>query len=298
MSWRSVMISNPAQLNIKNRQLVITQDDLVGLPLEDIAVIVADTPEISLSARLLSELAATDTALVVCDEKHLPSGIFLPYNSHSRQSKVLKMQVELSEPFKKRCWQKVVQCKIDNQARALELLQLNRAKELRSIAERVVSGDKDNCEAVAANSYFREMFPYMTRDDGTIINAGLNYGYAIIRTAVARGLTAYGFHPALGIFHRSELNNFNLADDFIEPFRPLVDMWVHSNLYEVEVFGKLQRAGLVQLLHYDVFLKNGCRSVLNAVDVMMASFAAACRDRDVALLELPTLVPLQLHSYE
>ena len=298
MAWRTVVISNPARLKVENDQLVIVQGEAVRLPLEDIGALLLETPEVLLTSALLDRLAEHDVMLVVCDRRHLPSMIGLPFAGHSRLAAVQRMQLETTVPFRKRCWQAVVKRKIANQAECLRILGVEGADGLTLMAARVASGDAGNIESAAAREYFRQAFGEdFIRGDDDAINSGLDYGYAIQRAAVARALVVHGFLPAQGIHHHSELNQFNLADDFIEPLRPLVDLCVAKMRPEGELT-KAHRETLVTLLHADVLIAGQRQAALRAAEVMAGSFLAACREKDPRLLKLPELVPLKLHSYE
>jgi CRISPR-associated protein Cas1 len=224
MAWRGVHVTQPARLAVADGQLAVDQaDGSVRLPLEDVAWIVIDTPQTLLTTSLLSACMDAGIAVVVTDDRHTPSGVMLPFHRHHRQAGVAALQVESSAPLRKRLWQAVVRAKLNNQAAALTECGSN-ARPILAMAALVGSGDPENVEARAAREYWRRLFPDFTRDDATDKrNAALNYGYAVMRAAVARGAVAAGLLPALGIQHASALNPFNLADDLLEPFRPFVD---------------------------------------------------------------------------
>ena len=298
MSWRNVIIANPARLSLKQNQLVIRQDEEVSIPLEDISVIVVETPQALISSRLMDELARASIPLITCDPGHLPSGLFLPFQQHSRFLKVLKSQLEQTMPFRKNCWRLIVRQKILNQARCLDILGKPGGDELRAIAADVKSGDATNRESAAASLYFNIYMPSATRREDNTVNAALNYGYAIMRGAAARSLTAYGFLCAVGVHHKNELNSFNLADDFMEVLRPVVDLWVGQNIAEGEDFSMKHRSSLVSLLNNDVVLDSARQSVLRAIDIMCASFSTATSDNDFDKLRLPELAELSEHVWD
>lgn len=300
MSWRSVMITQPTKLSVKNRQLKIIQDEEWNIPLEDISTIVLETPQINISAKVMSMIADNKIVLYSCDDKHLPNGIFIPFASHSRSLKVIKNQLGITEAFKKRCWQKIIVQKILNQAEVLRLNdKLENYRYLENLSQKVNSGDTENKEAIAAKEYFNSLFGNgFNRDYDDIFNASLNYGYSIIRGAIARTIVSYGYIPSVGIHHRSELNSYNLVDDFIEPFRPIVDLWVKNNVVEELEFDKYVRAELVNLLNVDVKIQGKIQSVNNAINVMISSYTTAINQKDYTKLELPEILPIQIHSYE
>jgi CRISPR-associated protein Cas1 len=226
MAWRGLHLSKPSRLSLADQQIVVAQDDgEARLALEDVAWIVLDTQQAMLTSALLAACMAAGIAVIVTDETHTPSGVALPFHRHFRQGEIARLQVETSAPLKKRLWQAVVRTKILNQAAALDALGCSGAAPLREMARHVGSGDPDNVEARAARDYWSKLWPEFRRDDdGDRRNKLLNYGYAVVRSGVARALVASGLLPAFGLMHASATNAFNLADDVVEPFRPFVDV--------------------------------------------------------------------------
>ncbi len=230
MAWKGVHISRPARLNLKDGQAVIAQDDgEVRLPLEDIAWIVLDGAHATLTSTLISACMDHGIALIFTDARHTPSGVCLPFHQHHKQAAVASVQLGLSQPLKKRLWQALVMAKIGNQAANLDLCGRGGAETLSAMAKLTGSGDPDNVEARAAREYWKQLFDNFVRDDpADLRNKMLNYGYSILRSAIARALVASGFLPCIGLFHESVTNAFNLADDLFEPFRPFVDRQVFT----------------------------------------------------------------------
>ena len=300
MAWRTVVITNPARLRVENSQLLVIQDEIIPLPIEDIGVLILESPEVILSSSLLYRLAEHDVFLIVCDESHLPCLAGLPFAGHCRLTGIQRMQLDLSVPFKKRCWQAIIRQKIANQAECLRLTgNGDKAARLSAMLGDITSGDFTNVESRAAREHFKFMFgPDFIRGEEDTTNAGLNYGYAVVRAGVARALAAHGFLLSQGLHHRSELNPFNLADDFIEPLRPLVDLCVARHIPEDSEFSREHRAMLVSMLHSEILIDGKRHSALRAADIMVASFMTACRDKNPGLLKLPKLLPLKQHCYE
>ncbi|MDU4950800.1 MULTISPECIES: type II CRISPR-associated endonuclease Cas1 [Clostridium] len=299
MAFRSVIISNPARLNVKNSNLIITNEDEFQIPIEDISVLVMEGNSINITNRLLSKLADNSVATIICDEKHLPNSIVLPLNTHHRSYKVLKEQLCQSAAFSKRIWQSIIRQKLINQGKSLEILNKDGYEILYKLSQMVESGDKGNKEAIGAKYYFKYLFnDEFIRDDDNGYNAVLNYGYTIIRSAVARTLVMYGFNTALGVNHCNELNSFNLADDFMEPFRPIVDMWAVNNANYDCVLSREDRIKLVDLVNYECIINGQNHSVLNAIDKMIASYTTSVSKKDYRLLKLPSIKPLEYHYYE
>lgn len=225
MAWRGLHLTKPSRLSLADGQVIVAQDDGdVRVPLEDLAWIVLDTPQSTLTGSLMSACTAAGIALIATDETHTPSGVLLPFHRHFRQGEIAHRQAAISTPLKKRLWQKIVCAKIENQADALRASGRGGAQTLREMARHVGSGDPTNIEARAARYYWTQLWPDFRREDGgDKRNKLLNYGYAVVRSGIARSLVAAGLLPAFGLNHASVTNAFNLADDVVEPFRPFVD---------------------------------------------------------------------------
>ncbi len=218
----------------RSQLLILNEAGKQTVPIEDLGILVLDNAAIDLTGPLLGTLGDRKVSIVVCGDKHLPTGIFLPYDGHSLMAQIIRGQIEASKPTKKRIWQAIVQEKIRSQARHL-VERVGNDEGLFAMAENVFSGDTTNREAVAATTYFARLFgPDFARlrqgetDEEELgrwrlTNALLNYGYAVIRAAVARAVVMAGLHPALGVYHRHRENSFALADDLMEPLRVLVD---------------------------------------------------------------------------
>ena len=301
MGFRNIKIDSHVKLSIKNQQLYIETDILRQIPLEDINCIIIENQTVTVSAYLLQKMADMGITVYVCDEKHLPNAVLLPMVRHSRHFKILKYQIEAGKPLQKRLWQQIVVRKIRNQALCLAYLDLDGSEELMKMCKEVQSGDRTHVEAKAAAFYFKSLYGLgFSRGNDHIINAALNYGYAIVRGLIARSIVCYGLEPSIGVFHHSELNNFNLADDMIEPFRPLVDLYVSQNYDVAEIDSDLtpeRKRDIFGIINYDMDVKGEKRIISNCIDMLVASYSSALQGKR-SDLELPELMQLQVHSYE
>jgi len=295
-AWRSILVTKPCRLSTKNQQLIYEPKDepVVTVPLEDITVIVIETNQASMTTALLSRCAEKNIALFSCDNYHMPNGCFTPFHQHSRLSQVAHMQVEMKLPLKKKIWQKIITQKIMNQSQALKYFEKENIQ-LELLTDKVKSGDSENLEALAARRYWSLFFDNFTRDQKKEDprNIALNYGYAIVRGAVARSLVSYGLLPTFGVFHRSELNAYNLADDMIEPLRPLVDMVVKKLEKEDELdvhLGIGVKSALINVLVMQMRLNGEDVTLLNICDIMAHSFVKAIKLNDVGSLKLPSII--------
>lgn len=231
MIKRTLYFGNPCYLKKKNSQLDIEflekeKKFAITIPIEDIGLLILDHPQITLSHALISALGNQNTAIISCDEKHLPCGLLLPMFSHHAFTEKMYQQLESSLPLKKNLWQQTIVAKISNQAAVLRSVSVDDAK-MQYLLKLVRSGDPQNVEGRAAAFYWENLFgtnSTFTRDRNEFgINAMLNYGYAILMAIVARGLVASGMLPSVGIHHRNKYNPWCLASDIMEPYRPYVD---------------------------------------------------------------------------
>lgn len=297
MGYRVIFLTNPARLYVKNQQLVIDNGDVFKVPLEDIECIAIDSMQITMNSYLLSRLSEYAITLYVTDKTHHPCGTFLPLLRHSRHLSVLKNQLEMTLPNKKKLWKQIVCQKIENQATVLKLCGIDEWKSIDVLKSMVKSGDPDNMEAVAASKYFKLLFgKNYTRTQDNFINPKLNYGYSILRSTISKYLVVYGYEPSLGIFHKSNLNSFNLSDDIIEPFRPIVDLYVKKFALEDEI-DTHTKASLANLLNGDLIIDNKLFACAKAIELTIKSLSSWYNDKNKSLL-LPQIIDLEQHTYE
>lgn len=233
MIKRIVEVSNPSYLHLKNKQLIIEQDhnQVAQVPIEDIGVLILEHSAINITQPLIIECQKNNTAIIFCDEKHLPYSTILPIaEGNNLHQKILKQQINITEPVRKNLWKQIIQQKIQNQADTLKQFNKNYTR-LEKLAQEVSSGDSKNSEGLAAQYYWKELFGqgFIRNQNADGVNAVLNYGYSIIRAMIARSIVASGLHPAIGLFHHNQYNGLCLADDLMEPFRP----WVDSIAYKL-----------------------------------------------------------------
>ncbi len=253
MIKRTLCFTNPAYLSVRNKQLIVKMPEVENsnlpdsfkeetirtVPIEDIGVIVLDNKQITITHGALEELLANNAVVITCDNSHLPVGLLLPLCGNTTQNERFRCQLDASLPLQKQLWQQTIQYKIKNQAAVLESVGKENGNML-VWANSVKSGDTDNIEGRAAVYYWRNVFTdipdFVRSRETTFPNNLLNYGYAILRAVVARGLVASGLLPTLGIHHHNRYNAYCLADDIMEPYRPYVDRLVLSI---IEQYGRI-----------------------------------------------------------
>ncbi len=290
---RTVEVSSePSHLTAKLQQLLIQRQGqtVAAIPCEDIGMVVVDQPQTTYSQAALAELARSDAVLVVCGRDHLPAALLLPLADHHEVVWRVAEQVAVARPLRKRLWKQLVRAKVRGQALNLDPACPARHK-LLELARSVRSGDPNNVEAHAAQVYWKHWLGpesgFRRDQEGDGLNAMLNYGYAIVRAAVARALVAGGLLPALGLFHANRSNAFCLADDLMEPLRPLVDRRVRA--LHRQGNGQLCPAvkrGLLEVLAERVRL-NGRRGPLMVQLHRMTASLVRCYQGETDRLEIP-----------
>lgn len=231
MSFRTVVITKQSKLSYKNRYLAVKNElEEKYIHLSEIDTIIVDSISVSISSYLLKELSENKINIIFCDEKHNPFGELSSYYSSHNTSKKILMQIKWEEKLKDELWSLIVKNKIINQALLLNKINSNNYNLLMSYVTEVKKGDKTNREAHAAKVYFNSLFTKsFIRNANDNINAALNYGYSILLSNFNKEIINNGYLTQLGIHHKSEFNQFNLACDLMEPFRPIIDNFVYYN---------------------------------------------------------------------
>ncbi len=234
MLWQIIDLSEEAaSLSVRYDQLIIKRGEKIdSVPLEELAVLIVGNPQVRYTNAVLNGICANGGSFIVCDEKHMPAGQILPLAGNFIQTRRFTAQINASLILKKRIWAQIVKAKIKAQGKLLERLR-DSDFGLSNMTKKVRSGDPDNIEAQASRRYWLALFGPsfrripMGRDN---INSMLNYGYAILRSLVTRGLCASGLHPSIGIHHHNQYDPFCLANDIMEPLRPLIDEAVFETI--------------------------------------------------------------------
>lgn len=285
-------------LSLRDNSLVITQsgarNEIGRVPLCDIGALILNAHGITYSNSLLVALAESGVPAVFCADNHSAAGYLMPTKSHHEQSKRIRAQASLSPSVQRRLWAEIIRSKILRQADALEATAgRDVAKGLEMMAKRVKNGDPENLEAQAARRYWPALMgpDFRRKPNLPGINGMLNYGYAILRSTVARAVLSAGLHPSLGIKHHNAGNPMCLVDDLIEPFRPIIDLtvWHLSKLGEQEVTRAVKLA-LGAQISLPVPMSDGVTS-LSLATVRLAQSFAQCLSGELRCLDLPYGLP-------
>ena len=290
MSFKQIFIKNKSYLSYQNNSMSVKNeftDTLVCL--DDIDIIIIENQQTTITSALLSNLAQANISVVFVDDRYNPSAISMGLYKNSRTSKIQKSQININKPRLNRLWQTVIYSKVLNQADILNTIKKDGY--LYSLLKRINSGDKNNIEAISASYYFKELFgkDFYRNNSEDNRNIALIYGYSILRSSIIRYIIAYGLNPSFGMWHSSELNAFNLADDLIEPFRPIVDKYVFNNVNKNNPISSINKQELVALFYFKV--KNNQEkniSVNEAIKNIVASYQSFCLNKrdDIELFTL------------
>lgn len=292
--WRSIIIYNKEKIKIKDGILNIeSENNIAHFPLEDINCIVIDNLQTIITTYALKELSAYNILVILCNESHLPSSITLPLSNNYHLYKVFKMQSSLTNKSKNILWDIITTAKIINQSIVLALCDCNEntVNRMIELSKEVYDGDAGNREGIAAKMFFRSLYgANFIRTNDTAINSALDYGYAIMRSIVARNLAASGFQLMLGLHHISETNAYNLADDLMEPLRPIVDLYVNNNIdYIVNPLTRDVRSDLVNLINKDVIYDGKIVKIRYAVEMMVKSLYTALDSHEYNKFKVPMI---------
>lgn len=307
MIKKTLYFGNPMYLSLRNAQLVLRKPDADKLeesfkqdaertiPIEDIGVVVLDNRRITITTGAMEALLGNNCAIITCDSTNLPVGLMLPLSGNTTQSERFRNQIDASLPLKKQLWQQTIRQKILNQATVLNKNTGAIVKNMQVWANEVKSGDPDNLEARAAAYYWRNLFPtlpnFVRGREGDPPNNLLNYGYAILRACVARGLVGSGLLPTLGIHHHNRYNAYCLADDIMEPYRPFVDNLVINIMQEYPDYSELTQSiktALLMIPSLDVMLDGKRSPLMIAVGQTTASLAK-CFNGELRKIAYPEL---------
>jgi CRISP-associated protein Cas1 len=309
MIKRTLYFENPAYLYVSLSQLKVKlpavgvnlpetlQDRFTkSIPIEDIGAVVLDNPQITITQGALEALSTSNCAVIICNKKRMPSGLLLPLSGNTLHSERLRQQVEAPLPLKKNLWKQTIQAKIQNQTDLLLHRGNIKIGNMRKWKKEVRSGDATNLEARAAVYYWANLFPkelcFSRERSGISPNNLLNYGYAILRSVIARALVSTGLSPALGIQHKNKYNAYTLVDDIMEPYRPVVDKLVLDIVLEgedCETVSKEAKVRLLTLPVLDVRIDGITRPLMIAANVTAWSLQK-CYAKDRKSIVYPEMV--------
>nr|WP_068130284.1 type II CRISPR-associated endonuclease Cas1 [Nosocomiicoccus ampullae] len=292
MGFRTVFIKDGEKLSLRLDNLSVRKNNEDYLiPLVDIETVILEGNQTVITSKILSAFSKYHIALVICDDKYLPTGMYLGKGQYYRSAKRAMWQAKWKEIDKQLVWKEIVYQKILNQIQVLQNvdIELNseRSQILIDYLENIMIGDSTNREGHAAKVYFNSLFGNgFSRRDTSFVNFCLDYGYAIIRAQMARSVSALGLIPELGVFHKNEYNAYNLADDLMEPFRPIVDYLIITNILKKpeEHLTYDIRLEIIDFLNHEIKINNKKFFIMQAIHDYVQSFIKAMENEDYSLL--------------
>lgn len=295
MSWRTVVISKSQQIKLKNNNFCVINEDKqeILFPFTQLNSIILENNYCLTSSQVLSKLVENDVYVIVCNERHEPTGILLSLSSHFQPLAVFERQINMNDNFKDVLWTKIIIRKIENSISILRNYSDDQSaiEMLDKFANSVITGDKTNREGLAAKVFFRSLYgSSFLRFSDDDINKALNYGYKMLVSCISRTLVKYGLNLYIGIHHIGKTNPFNLSYDFIEPFRPLIDEWVITNLNLLNNgLTYNQRIELLNILNKKIIIDEKIMTIISAIEVMIKSFISCLINQTTDKLKLPEL---------
>lgn len=301
MGWKIVHLTKPCKVKVKDSNLLLLfkdNYDEIKITIKDIDFILFDNTQFSITGKAIELLSKSSIAILFIDEEFHPSSILIPYHRHTLLSEVAEIQIKISEKFKSIVWQNIIKSKISNQANSLEYFNKPEYEILSDLSNKVKLFDANNDEAQSARIYWKSLFTNKTfrREQGSddIINSMLNYSYAILRATMARSISASGFLPVFGIWHKNRYNAFNLVDDLIEPFRPVCDIYVkillNTKFSQSMYLNTLIKRELVKLLTFEcIDIHNGTSNLSKSIEIFVRNYKKAVLKDDISLISYPNI---------
>lgn len=291
MGWRVVTVKQGDSIKLSLSNLVIEKNtNTFRIPLDDINILILEG-NTTLTTNVISTLTNNKVVVVVCDRKYMPRTMILDYGGYHHCTKRVREQLAWEETFQLEIWGEIVSQKIANQIRfvMLENAPNDRVEKMLKLADEMELGDKNNREGMIAKVYFNTLYGMeFTRDDEDyLVNAAMNYGYAILRAAVARAVVGQGLLPLYGVFHKNEYNAFNLVDDLMEPFRPLMDCWLNKNVLVGQEYLTYElRLKIISFLTQPIRSNGKISDINKVIDRYVISFVSAMNNKDIGLLDV------------
>lgn len=293
MGYKTLLIRDSDKLRLYLDNIVVENENgETRFLISNLKYLIIDNHKTVISAQLINKLVDNNVSLVICDLSHHPNAQLIPLNGHFLSSGILNKQLLWSNDLKREIHSLIVKHKINSQIVVLRRnnLSANVINKLSMFMSEVEDDDKSNREGLSAKMYFKELFgDNFIRFEDDIINAGLNYGYAIFRSLIEAIIVSKGLNPNIGIFHRGETNHFNLADDIIEVYRPIVDNYVYNNLSKNKLLTKEHRDNLIKLLDIRILFDGQIHSINNTIEMYIESIMKCFDNNDSKYVIFPSI---------
>ncbi len=303
MSFRQVLITKKSYIHFENDNLIVEKDNKkLSVPVNDIAIVVFESLESTVSLRIISELSLRNITMLFCDYKHMPVAYTLPINQHYRIPYVHSLQMQQTSKSKELIWEELLKAKIRNSRKVLEIENASSdvIKLMKKYEKEAVGNDIQNREGTAAKVFFNYLYGtgFFRQNKQDSINMALDYGYGVFRSAITRLLCTLGFTTHIGVHHNSMMNAFNLTYDFIEPYRPVIDYYVFNYLYRFIKDDELSidaRKELISLLNANVMINNKEYTVLYSMELLIKSYLKFL-EKGKKILAIPDIIKIDFYD--
>ena len=294
MPKQTIVIEGGVHLSLKNKMLCIqyndTPDETIFRPIDDIGYVIIDNIHCHMTIPVIEKLNQNNIPISICNLKHLPVSVIIPLYSNAKCEEIFRKQVEMTAPQKKQAWKQIVSAKIGNQAALLGKIG-KRNNHLLLMMKNIVSGDKNNKEAMAAKIYWKELFgkDFVRLRSMEAPNSYLNYGYTILRTAMIKAIICSGLCPLASLFHKNYYDQFPLADDLMEPYRPFIDeVACHLNSNDNNGLNRETKHKLIDILYSEIRIKNISTTIITGISITATSYVNYLKG-ETKKIELPVL---------
>ncbi|MFM1514286.1 type II CRISPR-associated endonuclease Cas1 [Helcococcus ovis] len=284
MGWRTVLISGRAKLDLKLNNMIVRKEEIYKIHIPEIAILIIESTTVSITTALIESLIENKVKIIFSGSDHCPIGEIINYYNKFNCVASIKKQIKWKKQNKEKVWAEVVKFKIFNQARVLSFIDNDSYNLLTKYIDEVELGDISNREGHAAKVYFNTLFGKdFSRGMDHPINAMLNFGYSILLSIFTREIVSMGYLTQLGIFHDNQFNYYNLASDFMEILRPIVDNVVFE--YMPQKFDKFEKSVVLNILEKNVKIEGINYTFLNSITVYCKSLFEAIETGDISLIK-------------
>lgn len=290
MTWRTVVLTKDSKISLRLNHLVVTSDETIIVPLEEIGQVIIENPNIVMTGHLLNALSGSKITTIICDDKHMPHTHLNLIYGHFRRAKMIREQISWKELRKDVLWQEIIKHKIFNQKTVLNYFSPDSYfNNFDRYIGQVELNDETNREGHAAKVYFNQLFGMeFIRGADTPVNWGLNYGYSLLLSLFTKTITIKGLLTEIGIHHRNQYNHFNLSCDFMEVYRPLVDLIVKKHVYDE--FDKQSKRELLNIFNKKINIRGKKQYLANSIEIYVDSLLKFMKKGDITQLAFPTIV--------
>jgi len=290
MTWRTIVLTNDSKISLRLNHLVVKNDSVKRIPLSEIGQVVIENPNIIMTGHILNALSKYKIMTVICNEKHLPFSQLNLIYGHFRKVRVIKEQLSWQPLRKDTLWKHIIQHKIRNQQSILQhFYPEDDFNNFDIYIEDVQINDDTNREGHAAKVYFNKLFGMnFIRGADSPINWGLNYGYSFLMSLFTKTIITRGLLTEVGIHHHSQFNHYNLTSDFMEVYRPLIDLIVKENI-DTE-FTSIEKQTLLDVFNRKIKIKNKKQYLANSIEIYVDHLIEYMQKGNEEKLSFPTII--------